>query len=658
MMLDGVIDVDLVAGADVVAESWQRGWTAPEPMTLSTWADRYRKLPKEGASEPGDWYTSRTPLLREPMDGLSLDSPVRETTIKKSTQVGGTEIGINWLGYIIEHVPGPTMYVLPTIDTARKFSEQRLTPAINLMPVLRERIPPGRSRDSANTTLLKKFPAGMLVLSGANSAASLASLPIKYLVLDELSKYPLDLDDQGSAEVQAIRRTSSFVRRKILRISSPTVKDACAISQSYEAGDQSEAHLPCPLCTERFVLHIDQLTDDGLFVCPHCGGLIAEHHKPAMLAGALWIPRYPERSKKHRSFALWAAHASIGLGYTWQEIADMRAEARKDPAKMVTFVNTILGEAYEGESQKVDAHELSERCGKWVRRTVPRGALIVTAGVDVQANRFAVQLVAWGRNERAYILDYVELPADPTRQEDWEILWEFLAQPIINAAGLPLRISAVAVDSGNWTQEVYNAVRPQQTQGVMAIKGSKDPTKPVIGRASKQEVDRTGRTNRRGVQLWMVGVNAAKSTLMQRLMGDAGHDDDARLIHFPADLPEDYYTMLTAERFDLTVKRWIKKQGARNEALDTLVYAYAAALSPLVRIHVKREADWTVLEAMLEPPTNDLFSMPVVTSPQAPFSHTEVLPTMVDNELQVPNGMARSTHVASPFASDDWLSRR
>jgi phage terminase large subunit GpA-like protein len=654
-MLDGVTDVDLVAGADVVCESWQRGWTAPEPMTLSTWADRYRKLPKEGASEPGDWYTSRTPLLREPMDCLSSDSTVRETTIKKSTQVGGTEIGINWLGYIIEHVPGPTMYVLPTIDTARKFSEQRLTPAINLMPVLRERIPLGRSRDSANTTLLKKFPAGLLVLSGANSAASLASLPIKYLVLDELSKYPQDLDDQGSAEVQAIRRTSSFVRRKILRISSPTVKDACAISQAYDDGDQSEAHVPCPLCAECFVLHIDQLTDDGKFVCPHCGGLIAEHHKPVMLAGAVWVARYPERSKRHRSFALWAAHASIGLGYTWQEIADMRAEARKDPAKMVTFVNTILGEAYEGESQKVDAHEVSERCGKWVRRTVPRGALIVTAGVDVQANRFAVQIVAWGRNERAHIIDYVELPADPTRQDDWAILWEFLAQPIVNAAGIPLRISAVAVDSGNWTQEVYNAVRPRQTQGVMAIKGSKDPAKPVIGRASKQEVDRTGRTNRRGVQLWMVGVNAAKSTLMQRLMGDAGRDDDVRLLHFPADLPEDYYIMLTAERFDLTVKRWIKKQGARNEALDTLVYAYAAALSPSVRIHVKREADWAALEAMLEPPMNDLFSAPATATTLPINLPTEVPPIIAAREPPVSYGTLRASN---PFASDDWLSRR
>jgi len=333
----------------------------------------------------------------------------------------------------------------------------------------------------------------------------------------------------------------------------------------------------------------------------------------------------------------------------------MRAEARKDPAKLVVFVNTILGESYEGASQKVEANELQQRAGKWVRRTIPRGGLIITAGIDVQVNRFAIQVVAWGRNECAYIIDYVELPADPTRAQDWDILWDFLAQPIPNAAGISLRISAAAVDSGNWTQEVYNAVRPRQMQGVMAIKGSKDATRPIIGRASKQEVDQRGRTQRRGVQLWVIGVNAAKSTLMQRLLGDADRDQDAQLIHFPQDLPDDYYTMLTAERFDLAAKRWLKKKGARNETLDTLVYAYAAALSPMVRIHVKRESDWAVLEKKLEPPNDDLFSV----RPSAISAEQEATPAPRPTPAY-PTQHETATAIATsnPFASNDWLRRQ
>lgn len=656
-MLDAdIIDVELASGADLVRESWSRGWTIPEPITLSDWADRYRKLPKEGSSEAGDWYTSRMPFLREIMDCLHRESRVQETTIKKSTQTGGTEVGINWLGYIIEHAPASVMYVLPTIDTARKFSMQRITPMIDLMPELQACIGPARSRDSGNTTLMKKFPSGLVVFSGANSAASLASMPIKYLILDELSKYPTDLDDQGGAEQQALRRTSSYIRRKILRISSPTIKDACAISTAYDAGDQSTYHVPCPHCSHKQVLVIDQLTDDGQFLCIHCGQLIAEHHKTRMLENGEWIAAFPERSGHHRSFHIWSAYAAIGLGYTWREIADMRAEARKDPAKEVVFVNTILGEAYEGASQKVESHDLQQRAGKWVRRTVPRGGFIITAGVDVQVNRFAVILVAWGRNEQAFIVDYVELPADPTRKEDWDVLWDFLAQPIANAAGITLQISAAAVDSGNWTQEVYNAVRPRQSQGVMAIKGSKDATKPIIGRASKQEVDNRGRTQRRGVNLWVIGVNSAKSTLMQRLLGDTDREEESRLIHFPSDLPDDFYTMLTAERFDLQAKRWLKKKGARNEALDTLVYAYAAALSPSIRIHVKREADWAAIESKLEPPTDDLFTARAPATPVTLPRHAVAQPSIQPSDA-APRGTPHQPK-PNPFASSDWLNRR
>ncbi|HET6806895.1 MAG TPA: phage terminase large subunit family protein [Frateuria sp.] len=650
------LDVALPSGTEVATASWARGWETPAPITVSDWADKYRILPREGAAEPGPWRTARAPYLREIMDCLSAESPVRRVTIRKSTQVGGTEVGINWLSYIVEHNPGPTMYVLPTLDMARKFSEHRFAPIIELMPCLRERIGPATSRTSGNTLLSKKFPAGMIIFSGANSANSLATMPIKNLVLDESSKYPGDLDDQGSAEEQAIRRTSTFTRRKILDISSPTVKDACAIDRNYDDGDQSQLWLPCPHCAKKQVLHIDQITDDGSYLCIGCGQLVEEHHKPDMLAAGEWIARKPERSLEHRSFEVWAAYANIGLGYTWKEIADMRAKARKDPSLMPTFVNTILGESYEGASQKVESSELAQRAGKWQRRTLPRGALILTAGVDVQVNRFAVQVVAWGRNEQAWIVDYVELPADPTRREDWSILWDYLAQPLINACGIQMRIAAACVDSGNWTQEVYTAVRPLQAQGVMAIKGSKDAARPVIGRASKQDADKRGRTIRKGINLWLVGVNTAKTTLMQRLLGDADREEEARLIHFPGDLPEDYYRMLTAERFDLTAKRWVKKSGARNEALDTFVYAYAAALSPNVRIHLKRDADWATLEAKLEPGTDDLFVARPVAAPLPASAAPAIAPARQDVQ---PSSAPRGTTApaANPFASADWMSR-
>lgn len=545
------------------------------------------------------------------MDCLSESSPVREVNLRKGTQSGGTEVGINWVAYIVDHCPGPVMVVQPTVEVGQRWSKQRFAPIIELMPCLREKIAPSRSRDSGNTTLLKEFPGGMLIVSGANSSSALRSMPVRYLFLDELDEYPTDLNDQGSAQEQAERRTSSFARRKIFRVSTPTVKDASAIDREFLRGDQRHYHLPCPHCGIRQPLSIENLLDDGTFVCrtesgDGCGSVIEEHHKTAMLAAGKWIAIYPDRAI--RSYHLWSAYAPIGLGYSWAEIAELRAQARAKPELMVNFTNTILGESYEGLSQRVEANELSQRAEKWKKRTIPRGCLILTAGVDVQQNRFAVMIVGWGRNETCWIIDYVELPADPTKPEDWEMLDEFLRRGLQNSSGVMMRPTHIAVDTGNWSHDVYRYVRPRQARGVIAIKGASTGNKPVIGRASKVDVNWRGQTIRQGVQLWLVGTDTAKQTLMQRMIGDTDAELESRRIHFPEDMQPEFYEQLTAERFDTEANRWVKTKAARNEAFDCLVYAYAAALRPPLRVHTMRESDWEALELKIEPPA-DLFTV-------------------------------------------------
>ena len=542
------------------------------------------------------------------MDSLSADSPVREIALMKSTQVGGTEVLINWVCYVIDHNPCSMMVVLPTIDLGQKWSKQRLAPLTREMPELAAKIAPARSRDSGNTTLEKEFEGGVLFISGANSAPSLMSSPIKYLARDEIDQYPDDLDEQGGALDISERRTSTYPRRKILDVSSPTIKDASAIEKRYLGGDQRQYHVPCPHCASEQTLVIDQLTDDGQYLCQACGTLIAEHHKTAMLAAGRWIPGAP--GAERRSYHINALYSPLGLGYSWSEIATMRTKARKDTDLEVTFSNTILGLPYAAAGQRVEANEIAERREKWQRRTLPRGALILTMGVDVQHNRFAVLTTAWGRNEQCWFVDWVEVPGDPTKDEDWKALEAVIFQPIVNSCGVALKPSVYMVDSGNWTHEVYNWARRHQGNGVVAIKGSNQPNRPVVGRPTAQDVKRGGRVYKHGVQLWTVGVHTVKTTLIARLIGDAGLDADARRMHFPEDMPLDFFEQLVSEYFDPKRKRWIKKAGARNEAFDCLVYAYAAACHPLVRLHVLRERDWAALERHREPAVGDMFVEP------------------------------------------------
>ena len=178
----------------------------PTPAgTVSAWADAYRMLPSKSASESGRWRTDRTPYLKAIMDDLSADSPVQRIVLIKSAQVGATEAGLNWIGWFIATQRAPMMCVQPTIDMAERFSKQRLASMIDATPVLRQIIPPARARDSGNTTLMKDYPGGMLVISGANSGASLRSMPAKYLFLDEVDTYPHDLDGEGSPPSPAVK---------------------------------------------------------------------------------------------------------------------------------------------------------------------------------------------------------------------------------------------------------------------------------------------------------------------------------------------------------------------------------------------------------------------------------------------------------------------
>ena len=180
---------------------WRDGFTPDPLLTVSEWADEHRVLSQRASSEPGRWRTARTPYLKEIMDCLSPISPIRRVIFMKGAQIGGTEAGNGWIGYVIHQAPGPMLAVSPTVELAKRNSKQRIDPLIEESTVLRERVKPARSRDSGNTVLSKEFPGGVLVMTGANSAVGLRSMPARYLFLDEVDGYPGDVEEIGRAHV-------------------------------------------------------------------------------------------------------------------------------------------------------------------------------------------------------------------------------------------------------------------------------------------------------------------------------------------------------------------------------------------------------------------------------------------------------------------------
>jgi len=122
-----------------VLNAWLKGLTPDPILSVSQWADRHRMLSEVASAEPGRWRTDRTPYLRELMDCLSAGHPAHKVVFMKGAQVGGTEAGNNWIGYIVAHVPGPMLVVLPTVEMGKRWSKGRLAPLIESTPELKEK---------------------------------------------------------------------------------------------------------------------------------------------------------------------------------------------------------------------------------------------------------------------------------------------------------------------------------------------------------------------------------------------------------------------------------------------------------------------------------------------------------------------------------------
>ena len=123
--------------AEVYGTAFSQGLRPESRLTVSEWADQYRLLSQRASAEAGRWRTARTPYLREIMDALSSSSPYERVVFMKGAQIGGTECGNNFVGYVIHHAPGPIMSIQPTVEMAKRNSKQRIDPLIEESPVLR-----------------------------------------------------------------------------------------------------------------------------------------------------------------------------------------------------------------------------------------------------------------------------------------------------------------------------------------------------------------------------------------------------------------------------------------------------------------------------------------------------------------------------------------
>jgi phage terminase large subunit GpA-like protein len=584
-------------GADELSQAW-RGGLLPDPaLTVSEWADRHRLLSPRASAEPGRYRTDRTPYIREIVDALSPMNPTRRVVVMKSAQVGFTEGGNNWIGYVIHHAPGPMLAVQPTVELAKRFSRQRVDPLISESPALRERVRPARSRDAGNTVLSKEFPAGLLVITGANSAVGLRSMPARYLFLDEVDAYPPSADEEGDPVALAEARTRTFSwRSKVLLGSTPTIHGLSRIEREYETTDQRRFFVPCPHCEEKQWLRFERLRwDKGHpetthYICAACDGRIEEHHKTAMLAAGEWRATAQSQDPGTIGFHVSALYSPVGW-FSWEHIARAWEAASTDEAKR-SFKNSVLGETWIETGEAPDWQRLYERRENWQIETVPHGGLFLTAGADVQKDRIEVDIWAWGRGLESWLVDHIVIDGGPEHAATWDALALVLGRTWLHAGGTQLGLAKLAIDTGYESPAVYAWARRMGHAQVAPIKGVEgfNRSAPVAG-PTHVDVTEGGKKLRRGARLWTIAVATFKSETYRFLRLIRPTDEEvaegarapAGYVHLPAGAEAEWVKQLVSEQL-VTIKtkrgfsrlEW-QKLRERNEALDCRVYARAAA---------------------------------------------------------------------------------
>jgi phage terminase large subunit GpA-like protein len=514
-------------------------------------------LSSEASAEPGNWRTSRAPYQKEIMDIIADRS---------------TEIINNIIGYYIAQNPSPILVLQPTLEMARTWSKDRLAPMLKASPALAGKVKEPRSKDSENTVLSKKFPGGNLSVVGANSAASLASRPVRILLCDEVDRYPDSAATEGDPIQLAIKRTQTFWNRKILMASTPTIDGVSRIQAAWETSDKRYYYLPCPHCDEKQRLewkyiHWDSdKPETAYYACQHCGGVIEEKHKIKMLEQGEW--RASEETNRVAGFHISELYSPWS---TWESMVETFLQVKKHPEQLKTFVNTALGEVWLGDqAEKIESHELLSRRENYDASLIPDDVLVITAGCDVQKDRIEVQVIGYALESQTYVIEYATLWGETAYKDVWDSLDDFLKNQYKKENGSVLKIACTCIDSGYQTQSVYDFCLGKIGRRIFAVKGVSTAGNLIAGRAT--------RVGKQRVPLVPVGTDTAKEVIFSWLQVE---EESPGYIHFPSDVDEEYFEQLTSEKRMITFSKGhkkivFKKIRDRNESLDTFVYSLAA----------------------------------------------------------------------------------
>ncbi|WP_228895637.1 phage terminase large subunit family protein [Acidovorax sp. Leaf73] len=617
---------------------------AEVPQRLGDWAQEHFKLAGESSHQKGAWvaWAFQVGIL----DFLS-DDRIEEVDVMKAKRVGYTKMITAKICYNIAHRRRKQGLWQPTDDDRDSYVKSEIDPLldpINGVQAINKARKLGKGHEE--TIKYKPFRDSAAHFLGGKASRAFRRITLDDAILDEISKFDRTIEKSGPPRGLARGRLEGAPYPKLICGSTPLLKGLCHIEDAVnEAEGLVRFHIDCIHCElehplmwgGKKVAHGFKWTrgqpDTVHHVCPHCRKSItqADYMPGGVPVGGAWVcertgKRYgrdriwrdnmgmPCNPPRSLGVHVWTAYSPQRA---WTDIVDefekaLKAEAAGDSGPRQLFTNETLGETWELAGERTDEHALQARAEPYKLCTVPKGGLYLTAGVDVQRNRWEITVYAWGRGMESWVVDFVVIDGNPAVDEEWDLVVQNLQRRYVQEwHGGSLGISAASIDSSDQTQAVYNWVSKAQhvVSKLRAIKGDGDEKMAIVGPTSLQEINWRGRKVARGIKLWKVGVDAAKDLLLGQLSIE--HPGPG-YVHFSDELPREFYEQLTAEqRVPAKLNgrdtfKWIKRR-PRNEQLDNRNYAIHAAMAE--GLHKWTDAQWSRLEAAVQPPL-DLFSQP------------------------------------------------
>lgn len=532
-------------------------------LTLTQWSNIYRVLSKESSAMFGKFEAIS--YQKEPMDTIS-NPDVAEIVLMWGAQLGKSEILNNTIGYYIHQNPSPILFLLPSEDMAEDYSKRRLAPMFRDTKVLDSLI---NDRESSNTILIKNFKGGNLALVGSNSPSKLASKPIKVLIVDEVDR--CENTKEGHSIDLAQKRTNTYYDRKIIKVSTPTIKGHSTIEREYHNSDQRRYFVPCPYCGFKQTLVFENIRweqdDNGKhdllsvrYACVECGSLWSERDKNNAVSNGVWIAQNP--TSHIAGFALNALYSPF---FTLKDIVKDFLESKDNIQKFQVFTNTIKAESFEPPSIKFEENELYGRRENYTSTTLPDEVLFITCAMDIQHDRIEMEFKGWGLGFESWGIEYLILQGDTKLPKVWDDAYIATKKAFATKSGRRMYAHIVLVDSGFETEKVYKLVsmgrgRFVATKGASEVEMKKD----FVNKPKKIK----------NIWLYSVGTYKGKGEvfrLLQTKSFGAGYQ------HYNQSYTLEYFYQLTSEKLiktknekGYTTYKW-EKIRERNEALDISV---------------------------------------------------------------------------------------